>query len=140
MRSLTGAHGTPVCHPGNYDGCLIRLLSNTATAVMMVPIAMSLIDVVSRKAGHLQPGSNDKTGDVSLNAPDNFALTLMLGIAYATSIGGVAIYSTVASGVLRILPLGPFPPFTLDGSYPASEVSRILSSFVPSSSIHTFMV
>jgi sodium-dependent dicarboxylate transporter 2/3/5 len=63
-------------------------ISNTATTVMMVPIAMSVIDVVGRKKKEGLTESSEKTllGD----GGDNFALTLMLGIAYAASIGGVA--------------------------------------------------
>jgi solute carrier family 13 (sodium-dependent dicarboxylate transporter), member 2/3/5 len=49
-------------------------ISNTATAAMMVPIGIALCDV-------LDPRSN---GD-----PFNFGTALMLGIAYAATIGGV---------------------------------------------------
>jgi sodium-dependent dicarboxylate transporter 2/3/5 len=65
-------------------------VSNTATTVMMVPIAMSVIDVVGQKIG--RPSSNsDETVSIAKHiSPNNFALTLMLGIAYAASIGGVA--------------------------------------------------
>ncbi len=49
-------------------------ISNTATAMMMLPIALAVI------ASHDENGSPDKA----------FAVSLMLGIAYAASIGGVA--------------------------------------------------
>ena len=65
-------------------------ISNTATAVMMVPIAMSLIDVVNRKTDDLQSGFKNDNDKIHKNASDNFALTLMLGIAYAASIGGIS--------------------------------------------------
>jgi solute carrier family 13 (sodium-dependent dicarboxylate transporter), member 2/3/5 len=63
-------------------------VSNTATAVMMLPIGLSVIQLVERgrapAAGEAQEiGSTDE-----LDFP-NFALTLMLGIAYACSIGGL---------------------------------------------------
>ena len=51
-------------------------ISNTATTVMMLPIGMSVIVLLS-----------DKFKDPK--AYENFALTLMLGIAYAANIGGV---------------------------------------------------
>jgi solute carrier family 13 (sodium-dependent dicarboxylate transporter), member 2/3/5 len=55
-------------------------VSNTATAVMMLPIGLSVIDLVARREGtdDFDPGES------------NFALALMLGIAYACSIGGLA--------------------------------------------------
>jgi sodium-dependent dicarboxylate transporter 2/3/5 len=54
-------------------------ISNTATAVMMLPIAMALIGG--------QGGSVDQTDE---KASAGFPTALMLGIAYACSIGGVA--------------------------------------------------
>ncbi len=65
-------------------------ISNTAATVMMVPIAMSVIEVVGQKIGRSSSKSNDETGAIGQSPPNNFALTLMLGIAYAASIGGVA--------------------------------------------------
>lgn len=50
-------------------------MSNTATAVMMFPIALGVIRLVSERTGKTH---------------DNFALCLLLGVAYAASIGGVA--------------------------------------------------
>jgi len=58
-------------------------VSNTATAVMMLPVALSVVDLVVQQ---LDSGSGAK----SPAATRNFALCLMLGIAYAASIGGLA--------------------------------------------------
>jgi sodium-dependent dicarboxylate transporter 2/3/5 len=52
-------------------------LSNTATAMMMFPIGLSVIAVMKE---HEQPGSSLA----------NFSLVLMLVIAYASNIGGIA--------------------------------------------------
>ncbi|XVJ66523.1 MAG: DASS family sodium-coupled anion symporter [Lacibacter sp.] len=52
-------------------------LSNTATTMMMFPIALSVIAVMKE---HEQPGTNMQ----------NFAVVLMLIIAYASNIGGMA--------------------------------------------------
>ncbi len=54
-------------------------VSNTATAIMMLPVARSVIDLVERQAG---PGA-ERTSVA-------FGLALLLGIAYAASIGGIA--------------------------------------------------
>lgn len=63
-------------------------ISNTATTVMMLPIGMSVIALL-----------NDKFEDKK--SAKNFALTLMLGIAYAANIGGIAtIIGTPPNGVL----------------------------------------
>lgn len=52
-------------------------ISNTATAVMMLPIALSVVNLARRD-------------DVGSEAEDHtFALVLMLGVAYACSIGGL---------------------------------------------------
>jgi solute carrier family 13 (sodium-dependent dicarboxylate transporter), member 2/3/5 len=58
-------------------GFLSMWLSNTATTMMMFPIAASVIHVISK---HANPGANIK----------NFSLTLMLAIAYASNFGGIA--------------------------------------------------
>ena len=51
-------------------------ISNTATAIMMVPIAMAIILQLEERYG--------------INACHSFTVALMLGIAYACSLGGMA--------------------------------------------------
>ena len=58
-------------------GFLSMWLSNTATTMMMFPIAMSVIAVMKE---HEQPGTRIR----------NFSLVLMLVVAYASNIGGMA--------------------------------------------------
>ncbi len=63
-------------------GCMLATsllsmwISNTATTVMMLPIGMSVVALLKDK---MDNGAGAK----------NFALTLMLGIAYAANIGGI---------------------------------------------------
>src|SRR5690606_36363998 len=53
---------------------------NTATAVMMLPIGVSVVEL-----------ARQESDDGTRSQPDrNFALGMMLGIAYAASIGGLA--------------------------------------------------
>lgn len=58
-------------------GLLSMWLSNTATTMMMFPIALSVIQVM--KENHRGEGNIA-----------NFSLTIMLAIAYASNIGGIA--------------------------------------------------
>lgn len=55
-------------------------ISNTATTVMMLPIALSVIDLLTRNRG----------SDYPKQGINFFALSMMLGIAYAANIGGTA--------------------------------------------------
>lgn len=77
-------------------GFLSMWLSNTATALMMMPMGMSLILLYEElNAGAVQRGET-----VDARAP-NFSLTLLLGIAYSASIGGFAtLIGTPPNGVL----------------------------------------
>lgn len=61
-------------------------VSNTATAVMMLPIGISVIALVRERLGEDSNNSNDNN---NASPSANFATCLMLGIAYAASIGGV---------------------------------------------------
>jgi sodium-dependent dicarboxylate transporter 2/3/5 len=63
-------------------------VSNTATAAMMVPIALSIVDLsLRRRTGR----SLAEHGGVPQDDIDdrNLALSLLLGVAYAASIGGL---------------------------------------------------
>jgi sodium-dependent dicarboxylate transporter 2/3/5 len=59
-------------------------VSNTATAVMMLPIAMSVIELVRGELSKIDSPDLPPPGK-----PFNFAICLMLGIAYSASIGGI---------------------------------------------------
>ena len=91
-------------HPAGIVACFMGVtaffsmwVSNTATAVMMLPIALSIISLVEQvEPGSMGSGSgNGGTGSSSGDAGPapktrpHFALCLLLGIAYAASIGGV---------------------------------------------------
>ncbi len=87
-------------HPAGIVACFMGVtaffsmwVSNTATAVMMLPIALSIIGLVEQ----VEPGSvgvGAANGGVENGGPGSrkrphFALCLLLGIAYAASIGGI---------------------------------------------------
>ena len=83
-------------------GFLSMWVSNTATAVMMLPIGVSVLMLASELRG--RPGAGDDAGAAGgegASASDtdgfeeavirsNFGTSLMLGIAYAASIGSLA--------------------------------------------------
>eukprot|EP00456_Euglypha_rotunda_P004141 TRINITY_DN106_c0_g1_i1.p2 TRINITY_DN106_c0_g1~~TRINITY_DN106_c0_g1_i1.p2 ORF type:complete len:535 (+),score=146.68 TRINITY_DN106_c0_g1_i1:4524-6128(+) len=72
--------------------CLSMWISNTATTLLMLPIATALLATLERL--HLIPaeGSESPVELVRRQDPEfkHFALALTLGIAYAASIGGLA--------------------------------------------------
>ena len=77
-------------------GFLSMWLSNTATALMMLPMGMSLILLYE----DLNKEIVAKGGVVDERA-ENFSLTLLLGIAYSASIGGFAtLIGTPPNGIL----------------------------------------
>ncbi len=59
-------------------------VSNSATAIMMLPVAISVIGVVQRQLGELE----DSTPETATDSR-HFALAMLLGIAYGASIGGI---------------------------------------------------
>jgi sodium-dependent dicarboxylate transporter 2/3/5 len=63
-------------------GFISMWISNTATAMMMLPIAISVINLLKTEEGN-KPESTSK-------GERNFAIGLMLAIAYASNIGGIA--------------------------------------------------
>lgn len=68
------------------SAALSMWVSNTATTIMLLPVATSVIALVARQNGIADPAQ--AVADVA-SPIRNFALCLLLGIAYAASIGGV---------------------------------------------------
>ena len=78
-------------------GFLSMWVSNTATAVMMLPIGISVLMLVQRIRRGEEPGSVGESGGEQADAEEkkevirsNFGTALMLGIAYAASVGSVS--------------------------------------------------
>jgi sodium-dependent dicarboxylate transporter 2/3/5 len=64
-------------------------VSNTATTIMMLPIALSVIGLLRRRDQGADASGAGPPGPFGGDAGDGFALCLLLGIAYAASIGGI---------------------------------------------------
>ena len=67
-------------------------ISNTATAMLMLPIGLTVVSLALERVGSAQrnaPADSDPAAPPRLPRGDNFATCLMLGIAYAASIGGI---------------------------------------------------
>jgi sodium-dependent dicarboxylate transporter 2/3/5 len=60
-------------------------VSNTATTMMMLPVAMAVVIQISQSA-LVDEARDESTAD---RVRDNFGLVLLLGVAYSASIGGV---------------------------------------------------
>ena len=69
-------------------GFLSMWVSNTATAVMMVPIGVSVLALAGTFSGQQRGAGEDQFKQQVRNS--NFGTALMLGIAYAASIGSLA--------------------------------------------------
>ena len=79
-------------------------ISNTATAVMMLPIAMSIIQLI-------QAGNQELSKQKGFF---NFAFALMLGIAYAANIGGVITLIGTPPNVVLVGFMQQFYDYSLD--------------------------
>jgi len=77
---LTGTNADGILLGFYLSTALISMwISNTATAIMMLPISLSVIDLLQRKVKPHQTAGMQR-----------FSISMMLGIAYASSIGGMA--------------------------------------------------
>jgi sodium-dependent dicarboxylate transporter 2/3/5 len=83
-------------------------VSNTATAIMLLPVATSVVGLVARQHGYADA---DEAVDTPGSPVRPFAVCLLLGIAYAASIGGMG------------TPIGT-PPNVLMLSFVESELGR----------------
>ena len=86
IRALMTVRGQPLgiiaCCMG-VTAFLSMWVSNTATTIMMIPIAVSIIKMVESNKTDL----NRK--ELNGKSISNFSVALLLGIAYAASIGGI---------------------------------------------------
>ncbi len=80
---LTGTSGNGIILGFTLSSGLISMwISNTATALMMLPIGVSVIHLLRRK--------DAINNDALSKSEKNFAVGLMLSIGYAASLGGMA--------------------------------------------------
>lgn len=81
ILKMTGSNANGIIFGFFLSTALISMwISNTATTIMMMPMALSVIDLINQK---------DEKGN-PLPGMRNFAIAMMLGVSYASSIGGVA--------------------------------------------------
>lgn len=69
-------------------GFITMWVSNTATAVMMLPLGLSVLTLVNEQTKQTKQTKQTEEGEEGEGDP-NFGTALMLGIAYAASIGSV---------------------------------------------------
>lgn len=65
-------------------------VSNTATTVMMIPIGLSIVALVEKRIGGSLGAEVTRGSGWTTEAVQHFATAMVLGIAYAASIGGMA--------------------------------------------------
>ena len=66
-------------------------ISNTATSIIMLPIAISVIDLmIKEEKKYINDDENKILKQYRAKQYHNFALSIMLGIAYCANVGGVA--------------------------------------------------
>lgn len=103
---------------------LSMFISNTATAIMMLPIGLSII--------------NKLESDFDIKDTKNFSIALMLGIAYASSIGGIAtLIGTAPNLAFKSIYEATFPDGQMISFYkwlifafPLAVVIMILTKFL----------
>lgn len=90
LRTLKLVGSQPVNIVGGFmlaTAGLSMWVSNTATTIMMTPIALSLLTLIVKDSSNFdQKGVDQKEHDQTAR---NFSLCLLLGIAYSASIGGI---------------------------------------------------
>ncbi len=101
-------------------------ISNTATTMMMLPIALALL-VTLRDAVRLTNSENGADSTV-----DQLTIPVLLGIAYAASIGGV---STFIGTPTNVSFLGYWDDNFVTQGYDSLSMAEWMASFVPLSLI-----
>jgi sodium-dependent dicarboxylate transporter 2/3/5 len=83
LIKLTGTSGNGIIMGFMISTAFISMwISNTATAMMMLPIALSVVKLIIPESRMLPDGK--------LSGEQNFALGLMLAVGYAATLGGLA--------------------------------------------------
>jgi len=138
---LTGTHSNGIILGFMIATAFLSMwISNTATTVMMLPIAMSVIQLLSESPG--QPGGargqnpSGKQPIANSKSFELFALGLLLSIAYAANIGGTTTIIGTPPNVVMVGYLKQFLDYDMDfGKWlligvPISFTLLILTYFV----------
>ena len=80
VLKFTGTRGKSIIGGFMLSSCILSMwIMNTSTTIMLLPIGLAIITVINESMDELSPA--DKI---------NFQVALLLGIAYAANIGGIA--------------------------------------------------
>lgn len=80
VLKFTGTRGKSIIGGFMLSSCILSMwIMNTSTTIMLLPIGLAIITVINESMDELSP--SDKI---------NFQVALLLGIAYAANIGGIA--------------------------------------------------
>tara|TARA_B110000263_G_scaffold248054_1_gene262154 strand:+ start:170 stop:1615 length:1446 start_codon:yes stop_codon:yes gene_type:complete len=80
VLKYTGTRGKSIIGGFMLSSCILSMwIMNTSTTIMLLPIGLAIITVI-----------NESMEELSIDDKANFQVALLLGIAYAANIGGIA--------------------------------------------------
>ena len=110
LIKITGTHANGIILGFMISTAFLSMwISNTATTVMMLPIAMSVIGLLESSDKRLTEGSHQKAFSM-------FSLALLLSIAYSANVGGTATIIGTPPNVVLVGYLNEFLDYEVEFS------------------------